>query len=87
MLLSVHKATEDEIKSSDGWSIWEKEVSEFDWSYSDKETCYILEGEAEVVSDDGESIKFTVGDWVVFEPGLKCVWKITSPIKKRYLFG
>ncbi|GAF78378.1 unnamed protein product, partial [marine sediment metagenome] len=26
------------------WGIWEKEKSIFDWSYSDTETCYILEG-------------------------------------------
>ena len=27
------------------WGIWEKEISKFDWSYGDTETCYILEGE------------------------------------------
>lgn len=24
------------------WSIWEKEESEFPWSYDQKETCYFL---------------------------------------------
>ncbi|MFW9825365.1 MAG: cupin domain-containing protein, partial [Candidatus Thorarchaeota archaeon] len=24
------------------WGTWSKEVSEFDWSYGDTETCYIL---------------------------------------------
>ncbi|MGL5794873.1 MAG: cupin domain-containing protein, partial [Waterburya sp.] len=26
------------------WSIWEKEVSEFPWTYDEAETCYFLEG-------------------------------------------
>ncbi|MCD6578768.1 DUF861 domain-containing protein [bacterium] len=34
----------DQLKVEE-WPIWEKEVSEFDWDYSDKETCYILEGD------------------------------------------
>ncbi len=25
------------------WGTWSKEISEFDWSYGDTETCYVLE--------------------------------------------
>ncbi|WP_134389429.1 cupin domain-containing protein [Methylacidiphilum sp. Yel] len=28
------------------WPIWEKDVSKFDWQYPEKESCYLLEGEA-----------------------------------------
>jgi hypothetical protein len=80
------KPSPEEIKEASKWPVWEKEVSEFDWEYSDRETCYILEGEVEVTAEDGEKIKFGAGDWVVFEPGLKCVWKITKPVKKHYNF-
>ena len=30
----------------DDWPLWEKGVSEFDWTYDKKETCYIVEGKA-----------------------------------------
>ncbi len=71
----------------DSWPIWEKEVSRFDWSYDDKETCYILEGSARVEPAGGESVEFGAGDLVVFPAGMDCVWDITSPIKKHYKMG
>lgn len=70
------------------WPVWEKEVSQFDWSYGEKETCYILEGKAVVVSDDGqEKIEFGPGDLVTFQENLNCRWNITEPIKKHYKMG
>ena len=69
------------------WGIWEKEKSVFDWSYSDTETCYILEGEVEVTDPQtGEKIEFGKGDLVQFEKGLKCVWKVKKPVRKYYNF-
>jgi len=70
------------------WSVWEKDVSEFPWSYDQQETCYIIEGEAEVVSQDGsQTAEFEKGDLVFFPEGLECTWKIKEPIKKYYKFG
>jgi len=54
--MEVHKATEEEIKEMEQLSIWEKEVSSFPWEYSDKETCLIISGAAEVVAEDGSKI-------------------------------
>jgi uncharacterized cupin superfamily protein len=71
----------------DNWPIWEKEVSRFDWSYDEKETCYILEGQAKVEPEKGEPVEFGAGDLVIFPKGLNCVWDITSPIRKHYKFG
>jgi len=69
------------------WGTWSKEVSEFDWSYDDTETCYILDGEVEVTdSETGEKIDFKTGDLVQFEKGLKCVWNVKKPIRKHYSF-
>ncbi|NPA45489.1 MAG: DUF861 domain-containing protein [Chlorobi bacterium] len=85
--MKVIKPTQEQIASTSSWGTWEKEVSEFPWEYSDKETCYILDGEAEVISDKGKKITFKKGDWVEFEEGLKCTWKITKDIKKKYMFG
>ena len=86
MKMSVRKPTEEEIKSTKNWGTWSKEISEFPWTYDEKETCYILDGEATVSSKNG-SITFREGDWVVFENGLECVWKITKTIRKKYKFG
>ncbi|MEA2007149.1 MAG: cupin domain-containing protein [Patescibacteria group bacterium] len=69
------------------WGVWSKEVSEFPWSYDEKETCYILEGEAAIVSGDGKQETIRKGDLVVFDSGLQCTWKITKPIKKHFKFG
>jgi len=87
MQIQVKKPTEEETKEMETQGIWEKEVSEFPWEYSDKETCLILEGKAEVTTEDGEQVTFEKGDLVVFPQGLKCTWKITEPIRKHYKFG
>ena len=87
-MIKVRKTNNEEIKEFKTWPIWEKEVSEFDWEYCEKETCYILQGKAEVFSESGSLIAdFGKGDLVVFEPGLKCRWKITENIRKHYKLG
>jgi uncharacterized cupin superfamily protein len=85
----VRKPSKDDLKELDvdEWGIWEKEPSTFSWSYSEPETCYILEGEAEVTAKDGKTVKFKAGDLVTFRTGLECSWKITKKLRKRYRFG
>lgn len=68
------------------WPIWEKEVSKFDWSYDQKETCYILKGKAEVETPDGK-VSFGKGDLVTFPEGMDCKWKILEDVKKHYTLG
>ncbi|MCK5450624.1 MAG: cupin domain-containing protein [Candidatus Omnitrophica bacterium] len=87
--MKVEKPTEDILKklNVDAWPVWEKEVSTFDWAYSEKEVCYILEGKAKVKAEDGDIIEFGVGDLVTFSSGLNCVWEIEENIKKYYKFG
>jgi uncharacterized protein len=87
MTIIVRKPTEEEIKQAERWPIWSKDVSEFDWNYNEPETCLILEGQAEVIGDDGEITSFMTGDWVIFPIGFKCRWKINEAIKKKYIFG
>ena len=71
----------------ESWGTWTKEASEFDWSYGDTETCYILEGEVEVTdSETGEKIDFKPGDLVQFQENLKCIWKVKKPVRKYYNF-
>ena len=87
--MNVKKITQDEMKALDivSWPTWSKEPSTFPWSYSEKETAYIIEGDVTVTADDGESITFGAGDLVTFNAGLSCSWHVKSPLKKHYKFG
>jgi len=85
MSIAVKKATEIEKSEMLSKPVWECDVSEFDWHYSDEETCLITEGEV-TVSYDGGSVSIGAGDYVVFSKGLSCVWKVTKPVKKHYIF-
>ena len=67
------------------WPIWEKEKSRFDWTYSDTEHCFILEGEFSVETDEG-TFNVAPGDYVTFAKGLSCIWDIKKPVKKHYKF-
>jgi uncharacterized cupin superfamily protein len=68
------------------WPIWSCEVSEFPWTYNDKETCFILEGKV-IVTTDHEEVTIESGDFVVFSKGLSCRWRVLKPIRKYYSFG
>ena len=87
--ITVKKPTEKELADLKvrAWPIWQKERSKFDWSYDEKETCYILKGEATITSKDGKRTDFRAGDLVVFPEGLRCVWEIHADVKKHYKFG
>lgn len=69
-----------------GWPIWEKEPSEFPWTYDATETCYLLEGEVEVTPDGGETVRFGAGDLVTFPAGMHCRWVISKAVRKHYHF-
>lgn len=87
MKVEVRKPTEEEKKEMEACGVWEKEVSEFPWQYDEQETCLLIEGQVEVTAEDGEKVSFGAGNYVVFPKGLKCTWKINSPVKKYYKFG
>lgn len=69
------------------WPVWEKEESAFPWTYSDKETCYLLEGAVTVTPDGGEPVSFGAGDLVTFPAGMSCHWDIKRAVRKHYNFG
>jgi uncharacterized cupin superfamily protein len=86
-MMKKRKPTESEIKETESWGTWNKEPSEFSWYYDQKETCYILEGNATVTANDGSTLTFEQGDYVEFEPGLRCTWKIDQAIRKKFMFS
>ena len=69
------------------WPIWTCEASSFDWTYDDKETCLLLEGEVTVTPDREEPVKFSAGDLVVFPAGMDCRWNVHKAVRKHYRFG
>ena len=85
MNIIVKKPTDAEITEMSIKPVWECDVSEFDWHYDSEETCLLIEGEV-TVSYDGGSVSFGAGDYVVFPKGLSCVWKVSKPVKKHYVF-
>lgn len=88
MKIEIRKPVDDELENSDilNWPVWQCEESVFDWTYNDKETCYLLEGEVSVKTDS-ETVSFAAGDIVVFPAGLSCVWEVKKAVKKHYKFG
>ncbi len=69
------------------WPIWTCDPSTFPWTYSDKETCLILEGDITVTPDGGEPVSFGVGDLVVFPQGMSCKREVHKAVRKHYRFG
>jgi len=71
----------------DGWELWSSEVSSFDWSYPQREVCYLLEGSVLVTPDDGVPVELQAGDLVIFPAGMDCRWEVLQPVRKRYRIG
>ena len=69
------------------WGVWEKEVSTFPWRYSERETCYLLDGEVCVTPEGGQPVCFGKGDLVTFPKGMSCVWDVRKPVCKHFRFG
>ncbi len=87
VIVTAMSREEAEKKRVFDWPVWEKEISEFPWEYASPEECFILEGKVEVTdTDSGEVFTVKAGDFVRFERGLKCRWKVLEPIRKHYNF-
>ena len=69
------------------WPIWECEPSIFKWYYNEKEICFLIEGEANITTESGESYSIKSGDLVEFPEGLSCEWQIIKSIKKHFRIG
>ncbi len=76
----------NELRVKD-WPIWTKETSEFPWTYDSSETCYFLEGDVVVTTEDGQEVAVGKGDLVTFPSGMSCTWKVRQPVRKHYTFS
>jgi uncharacterized cupin superfamily protein len=82
----VRKPSEQEKQRCKSWPIWKCEPSTFDWAYTEKETCLLIEGRV-TVTDGRDSVTFGPGDFVIFPNDLECTWNVHEPVKKYYNFG
>lgn len=87
MKIDIEQPEQEELEEEGvfSWPTWEHEEDKFEWYYDKTEKCYILEGEATIVSEF-ESKTIKAGDFVTFPTGLECVWDIHSFIRKHYTF-
>jgi len=53
--------------------------------YDEWEFCHVLEGACELVPDGGAAQRFSAGDSFVIEPGFTGLWRVLSPMKKRFV--
>jgi uncharacterized protein len=69
------------------WPTWHKEISEFDWQFTQEETVYVLAGEvivSPVDGKEGEAVVIKKGDLVTFSAGLQSHWIVKQEISKHY---
>jgi len=82
----VKKPSEQEAAACKAWPTWKCEPSTFDWVYTEKETCLLIEGKV-TVTDGKDSVSFGPGDLVVFPEELNCTWQVQEAVTKHYNFG
>ncbi|XP_020878560.1 uncharacterized protein LOC9310685 isoform X2 [Arabidopsis lyrata subsp. lyrata] len=69
------------------WPRWGCPPSKFPWTYSAKETCYLLEGKVKVYPNGSdEGVEIEAGDFVVFPKGMSCTWDVSVAVDKHYQF-
>ncbi|XP_073116065.1 uncharacterized protein [Elaeis guineensis] len=70
------------------WPKWGCDPSKFPWTYTSKETCYLLEGKVRVYPDGhgDEFVEIGAGDLVEFPKGMKCTWDVSVAVDKHYNF-
>ncbi len=84
--ITVRKPSEVEASNCKAWPVWRSEPSTFDWVYTEKETCLLVEGKV-TVTDGKLSVSFGAGDFVVFPKDLECTWNVQETVVKHYNFS
>ncbi|CAI9282057.1 unnamed protein product [Lactuca saligna] len=69
------------------WPKWGCPPSKFPWTYSSKETCYLLKGKVKVYPEGSdEAVEIGAGDLVEFPKGMNCTWDVSETVDKHYQF-
>lgn len=65
--------------------IWHSEKGKWRISYTEEETCQILEGESTITDDSGNSTTVASGDSFVIPRGFVGTWEVVTPTKKNFV--
>jgi hypothetical protein len=86
MKIVVDRPDNDELKEMgvETWPVWEHGEEKIECFYDKTERCYIVSGEATIVSEF-ETLTIKPGDFITFPAGLECIWDIDYAIRKRYI--
>ena len=63
---------------------WQSEVGKWRISYTQEETCYLLEGVSIVSDEDGNATTLRAGDSFVIPKGFVGTWEVVEPSRKLY---
>lgn len=72
----------DDKRVSSG--LWSCTAGSFNWEFSWDEFVYVLEGEATITEEGGESYTLRAGDHAHFPRGLKTRWQVPKFVKKAF---
>ena len=80
------KAWNKEVSSSrDRMSqiiVWECTAGRFKWYYEKDESVIVISGEAFLIDENGEELRFGPGDVGFFPAGSLCEWRVPGPFRK-----
>lgn len=80
--LDLEELEELQINS---WATGEYDEEKLEVFYNKTEMCYIVSGEATIVTEF-ESVIVKTGDFITFPAGLECIWDVDTKIHRRYIF-
>lgn len=64
---------------------WSCEPSKFPWTFTAKETMYLLAGKVKVYIDGQDGFfEIGAGDLVEFPNGMKVTWDVVEAVNKHY---
>lgn len=64
--------------------VWDCSSGRFSWDFVWDEFVMILEGEAKITPETGESFTLRAGDFCHFPLGLKTVWQVDRYVRKTF---
>jgi uncharacterized cupin superfamily protein len=80
------KAWNREVSGSrDGMSqivVWECTEGHFKWHYNKDESVIVISGEAFLIRENGQELRFGPGDVGFFPAGSVCEWRVPGPFRK-----
>jgi hypothetical protein len=65
--------------------IWYSEIGKWTISYTEEETCRIMEGESIITDNSGHSTTVKKGDSFVIPRGFVGTWEVVVPTKKTFV--